>query len=318
YPSSLPITASTGNTSLPSSTQSSPHHSSSTTPISTPNNNSPTTQPITPTPSPAYQQPTLSSMAKFTQPTTSHYRPASRSTHPMTTRAATKSIIPKVFSSVVTTDTAQLEPTTFNQANKHTCWQIAMTDEYNALMRNNTWSLVSCPTNVNIVGCKWIFRIKRNSDGTIQRHKARLVAQGFSQEAGVDFFDTFSPVIKPTTIRLVLSLALSQRWSIRQLDINNAFLNGELTETVYMKQPRGFEDPSKPNHVCKLQKAIYGLKQAPRAWFTKLKSHLLGQGFRACHSDTSLFVRVAPTTVIYILIYVDDFIITGVTWSQHH
>ncbi|CAN1345150.1 Retrovirus-related Pol polyprotein from transposon TNT 1-94 [Linum perenne] len=260
--------------------------------------------------SPTYLRPTISSEAKCTQPPKTHYRPSTSSVHPMTTRAATKSLKPKTFSTTLVTP-LEKEPSTFNQAIKHTCWQIAMQDEYNALMRNNTWSLVACPTNVNLVGCKWIFRIKRNSDGTVQRHKARLVAQGFSQEAGVDYFETFSPVIRPTTIRLVLSIALSKGWIIRQLDINNAFLNGDLTDEVYMQQPRGFEDSTHPTYVCRLNKALYGLKQAPRAWFTKLKTYLLTQGYRACHSDTSLFTHMTSTSTTYILVYVDDLIITG-------
>lgn len=102
-------------------------------------------------------------------------------------------------------------------------------------------------------------------DGTIERYKARLVAQGFSQEEGVDYFDTFTPVIKPIIICLVLSLAISKVWCIRQLDINNAFLNGDLHEVVYMRQPRGFEDHTKPTHVCHLTKSLYGLKQVTRA-----------------------------------------------------
>lgn len=183
--------------------------------------------------------------------------------------------------------------------------------EYAALVKNNTWSLVACPTNSNIVGCKWVYKIKKGADGKIERYKARLVAQGISQEAGVDYFDTFSPVIKPTTIRLVLSIALSNNWRIWQLDINNAFLNGDLIETVYMKQPKGFEDATHPTHVCKLHKALYGLKQAPRACFNKLKTYLVSNGFRACQSDTSLFVYVSQATTIYVLIYVDDLIVTG-------
>ncbi|CAN1355225.1 Retrovirus-related Pol polyprotein from transposon RE1 [Linum perenne] len=132
----------------------------------------------------------------------------------------------------------------------------------------------------------------------------------------IDFFNTFNPLIKPTTIRLVLSIALSKRWNIRQLDINNVFLNGDLAEEVYMKQLRGFEDTYRSTHVCKLHKSIYGLKQAPRAWFTKLKSYLISQRFMAFHSDTSLFVRVIPSAVVYILDYVNDLIITGSDASQ--
>ena len=228
----------------------------------------------------------------------------------MATRARIDSLKPKTFS-ISISSTPTTEPHTFKQAIQHPCWQQAMQHEYDALMRNCTWFLVPFPTNVNLVGCKWIFRIKRRSDGSIERHKARLVAQGFSQEAGIDYFDTFSPVIKPTTIRLVLSIALSNGWCIRQLDINNAFLNGDLIEIVYMKQPRGFEDSSRPSHVCRLLKALYGLKQAPCAWFNKLKHYLVTHGFKACHSDTSLFVHLSSVSIIYILVYVDDLIIIG-------
>lgn len=183
--------------------------------------------------------------------------------------------------------------------------------EYDALLCNKTWRLVPRPPAGNIVGCKWVYRVKRLADDSLARYKARLVAKGFNQEEGVDFFDTFSPVVKPTTIRLVLSVALSQHWSIRQLDINNAFLNGDLRETVYMDQPPGFVDPRFPDHVCLLQKALYGLKQAPRAWFTKLRLFLTSMGFRSCFSDTSLFVRIHGSHYTYILVYVDDLIVTG-------
>lgn len=157
-------------------------------------------------------------------------------------------------------------------------------------MRNRTWVLVPPTPSLNVVGNKWIFRIKRNSDGTIQRYKARLVAKGFHQHPGVDFFETFSPVVKASTIRVVLSLAVSKGWSLRQLDFNNAFLNGTLDEDVYMQQPPGYIDQSRPTHICKLQKAIYGLKQAPRAWNTTLKSVLPSWGFINSRSDSSLFI----------------------------
>ncbi|KAL4585655.1 hypothetical protein LXL04_010278 [Taraxacum kok-saghyz] len=289
--------------------------------------------------SPHYQRSTISSRAHQSSPHGSHYRPSTTSRHPMVTQAQTNSLKPKTFTSTLTSNSAT-EPTTFKHANQSSCWQEAMKTEYDALLKNNTSNLVPCPTNVNIVGCKWIYRIKRKSDGSIDRYKARLVAQGYSQEEGVDYFETFSPVIKPTTIRLVLLIAISKGWSIRQLDINNAFLNGDLQENIYMRQPKGFEDPLNPSHVCHLRKAIYGLKQAPRAWFNKLKFYLIQQQFRPCHSDNSLFrqrpeFESAPkskptpnlphpvsrkgvlqaferaTTTIYALVYVDDVIITG-------
>ncbi|KAH9750727.1 reverse transcriptase Ty1/copia-type domain-containing protein [Citrus sinensis] len=140
-----------------------------------------------------------------------------------------------------------------------------MRDEYEALIRNKTWSLVSSSAEHKVVGNKWVFRVKQNSDGSIVKYKARLVAKGFQQTEGVDYFETFSPVVKSSTVRIILSLAAMHKWTIRQVDVNNAFLNGELTEDVYMCQLEGFVDLQKPNYVCKLKKALYGLKQAPRA-----------------------------------------------------
>jgi Reverse transcriptase (RNA-dependent DNA polymerase) len=121
------------------------------------------------------------------------------------------------------------------------------------------------PVDAHIVGVKWIFRVKYNPDGSIQRHKARLVARGYTQQEAIDYFETFNPVVKPATIRVILSIALSQDWPLHQLDVNNVFLHGNLEETVYMEQPPSFVDSVHPYHVCKLKKVIYDLKQAPRA-----------------------------------------------------
>lgn len=143
---------------------------------------------------------------------------------------------------------------------------------------------------MNVVGCKRVFRTNRKADGSFERHKARLVAKGFNQVSGQDFFDTFSPVVEPTTVRLLLSLALSSSWVVRQLDVHNAFLNGRLDETVYMSQPPGYADPDFPDHVCQLQRSLYGLKRAPRAWFNRLHTFLLSVGFRASKTDVSLFI----------------------------
>ena len=131
--------------------------------------------------------------------------------------------------------------------------------------------MVPLDTSQNLVGCKWIFQTKWKFDGFIDRFKARLVAKGFHQGPGIDYTDTFSPVVKPTTIRTLLAIAVSYGWSLWQLDVKNAFLQGNLSENVYISQPPGFIDKDNPTHVCKLRKAIYGLKQALRAWYHELK-----------------------------------------------
>ena len=143
-------------------------------------------------------------------------------------------------------------------------WKAAMDSEYLALMKNKTWHLVPPKKGINIIDCKWVYKVKRKSDGSLDRYKARLVAKGFKQRYGIDYEDTFSPVVKATTIRIILSIAISRGWSLRQLDVQNAFLHGFLEEEVYMRQPPGFESQSLPNYICKLDKALYGLKQAPR------------------------------------------------------
>ncbi|GKC33316.1 ribonuclease H-like domain-containing protein [Tanacetum coccineum] len=158
-------------------------------------------------------------------------------------------------------------PKNLSDAFKDPMWRNATYDEYNALVKNGTWLLVPRHTGVNMVHSVWLFKHKFHADGTLSRYKARLVANGSSQQLGVDFDETFSPVVKPATIRTVLSRVLSHKWLIHKLDVKNAFLNDDLSETVYMHQPPGFVDARFPNHVCRLQRSLYGLKQAPRAWF---------------------------------------------------
>jgi hypothetical protein len=208
-------------------------------------------------------------------------------------------------------DYLHTEPPNIKIASQIREWTEAMQSEFDALQRQHTWSLVPPPSGQNIIGCRWVYKLKHNSDGSISRYKARLVAKGFHQQAGLDFDETFSPVVKPPTVRIVLSLAAQHQWSLRQLDISNAFLHGFLKEDVYMIQPPGFVDPTHPDHVCKLQKSLYGLKQAPRAWFERFTSHLLTIGFVASTADPSLFVLRTGSTVLYLLLYVDDIILTG-------
>ncbi|KAJ6733370.1 hypothetical protein OIU74_005177 [Salix koriyanagi] len=177
------------------------------------------------------------------------------------------------------------EPLSFREADRYLCWHTAMKDEIAALYENSTWSLVPYDPSMNIVGSRWVYKIKRQANGDIDRYKARLVARGFTQQEGIDYSETFSPVVKPTTVRLVLTIAVSKGWQIRQLDAHNAFLNGSLREVVYMQQPPGFVNTALPTHVCRLHKSLYGLKQAPRAWYMRLYDFLMTIGFRASKSE---------------------------------
>jgi len=194
-------------------------------------------------------------------------------------------------------------------------WHAAMMEEYAALQSNDTWSLVPRPAGVNIVTGKWIFTHKFRSDGTLERYKARWVLRGFTQRPGIDYDETFSPVVKPTTVRTVLTLAISHKWPIRQLDVKNAFLHGTLTETVYCVQPTGFADPSFPAHVCRLNKSLYGLKQAPRAWHSRFARFLLSIGFTESKTDASLFFYRSGSETAYLLLYVDDIVLTALSNS---
>nr|GEZ27946.1 ribonuclease H-like domain-containing protein [Tanacetum cinerariifolium] len=190
-------------------------------------------------------------------------------------------------------------------------WKEAMLDEYNALITNGTWVLVPRPANVNVIRSKWLFKHKFHADGSLRRYKARLVANGRSQQQCIDCDETFSPVVKPATIRTVLSLSISRDWPIHQLDAKNAFFHGQLSETVYMRQPLGFVDFTKPDSVCHLQKSLYGLKQAYRAWFQRFASFATWIGFHHSKIDASLFVYHCGYDIAYLLIYVDDIILTA-------
>ncbi|CAL8999019.1 unnamed protein product [Prunus brigantina] len=244
----------------------------------------------------------------------------SGSIHPMTTRLRLGITKPKhptdgtvryPLPKALLTTISELEPTCFSQASKSHEWRSAMSEEINALLKNNTWSLVPPSPHHNTVGSKWVFRIKRKPDGSIERYKARLVAKGFHQQPGIDYGETFSPVVKPTTIRTVLSVAISRGWPLRQLDVKNAFLHGLLQEDVHMTQPPGFIDPDRPNYVCKLHKSLYGLKQAPRAWFHRISSFLVTAGFTQSIADPSLFIYRFGHNTIFLLLYVDDIVLTG-------
>ncbi|XP_072087411.1 uncharacterized protein [Arachis hypogaea] len=200
------------------------------------------------------------------------------------------------------------DPKHYSEAVMHDCWRKAIEAELTALEQNKTWIITSLPPGKNAVGCKWIFRTKFHPDGTIERHKARLVAQGFTQIPGVDYIDTFSPVVKMSTVRVLLTVAAAKNWHLHQLDVNTAFLHGDLHEDVYMKLPKGLQC-SNPNLVCKLTKSLYGLKQASRQWNIKLSAALADLGFTPSENDHSLFTKSTGTTFTAILVYVDDLVL---------
>jgi hypothetical protein len=202
------------------------------------------------------------------------------------------------------------EPFVFNDANIYEAWHSAMHEEIQALRANGTWTLVLFHPSMNVVGSRWVYKIKRRSDGIIERYKAHMFARGFTQQEGIDYSETFSPIIKQATVRLVFSIAVSCGWKIHQLDIHNAFLNGVLDEEVYMKQPPSFVDSALPSHVCRLHKSLYGLKQALQAWYTRLNDFLLSIGFHASKVDTSLFIFSVGTDIFYLLVHVDDILLT--------
>jgi hypothetical protein len=188
-----------------------------------------------------------------------------RHIHPMVTRRAAGVLRPpdRLILSATYSSALPPVPTTVRGALADPQWRRAMEAEYEALQANHTWDLVPSPPGANVVTGKWIFKLKLHADGSLERYKACYVLWGFTQRPEVDYDETFSPVVKPATIRTVLTPALSRDWPVHQLDVTNAFLHGTLTETVYCTQPVGFVDPAHPDLVCKLNKSLYGLKQAP-------------------------------------------------------
>ncbi|GMI76671.1 hypothetical protein HRI_001336400 [Hibiscus trionum] len=209
-----------------------------------------------------------------------------------------------------------IEPKNIKEALKDDFWIMAMQEELNQFERSNVWTLVDRPSNQSTIGTKWVFRNKLDESGNIVRNKARLVAQGYTQEEGIDFDETYAPVARMEAIRMLLAYACYHNFKLFQMDVKSTFLNGFINEEVYVEQPPGFEDSKFPNHVFKLTKALYGLKQAPRAWYERLSNFLIEKGFEKGKVNTTLFIKMYKNDILVVQIYVYD-IIFGSTNECH-
>ena len=206
------------------------------------------------------------------------------------------------------------EPKTFRKAmesENSEKWSNAAEEEISSLNVNRVWDLVELPDGFKTVGCKWIFTTKRDSKGNLERYKARLVAKGFTQKDGIDYTETFSPVSKKDSLRIVLALVAHYDLELHQMDVKTAFLNGELEEEIYMDQPEGFVATGTENLVCRLRKSIYGLKQASRQWYIKFNDTILSYGFVEIIVDRCIYMKVSGSKFAILVLYVDDILIAA-------
>ncbi|GJX53308.1 retrovirus-related pol polyprotein from transposon TNT 1-94 [Tanacetum coccineum] len=201
-----------------------------------------------------------------------------------------------------------IEPKNVNEALGDESWIVAMQEELNQFVANDVWELVPQPRNMTIIGTKWVFRNKLDENGIVSRNKARLVAQGYNQQEGIDYDETYAPVARLESIRILLAYACALDFKLFQMDVKSAFLNGFINEEVYVAQPLGFIDFKKPDHVYKLKKALYGLKQAPKAWYDRLKAFLIKHEYKMGMVDNTLFTKKKSSNLIIVQIYVDDII----------
>jgi hypothetical protein len=202
---------------------------------------------------------------------------------------------------------SSIKPYRIEDALRDSDWVLAMQEELNNFTRNEVWHLVPRP-NQNVVGTKWVFRNKQDEHGVVIRNKARLVAKGYSQVEGLDIGETYAPIARLESIRILLAYATYHGFKLYQMDVKSAFLNGPIKEEVYVEQPPSFEDSDYPNHVYKLSKALYGLKQDPRAWYECLRDFLITNGFKVGKADPTLFTKTIAKDLFLCQIYVDDII----------
>ena len=203
------------------------------------------------------------------------------------------------------------EPISYIEAASEEVWMSAMREEMLAIDKNDTWELEIPPPNCRPIGLKWLFKLKKNPQGEVINHKARLVVKGYSQRKGIDYEEVYAPVVHFETIILLIALAALKGWQIHHLDVKSAFLNGEINEVIHVKQPEGFLVKGKEGYVLRLKKALYGLKQAPRAWYFKLHSCLISLGFGKSNHEPSLYLKQSDSHFVIVGVYVDDLIVLG-------
>jgi len=201
------------------------------------------------------------------------------------------------------------EPITYQEAVTHPGWRDAIQSEIDSILLNKTWDVIDRPPNRKPITAKWLFKTKYSGDKT--KLKARIVARGFQQKAGVDYQDVFAPVVRWSTIRIFLALAAKNNWPLHQLDVIIAFLNGNLDEDVVMEIPEGFPHAENPLKACRIRRALYGLKQAPKAWYSRIDAWLKSQGYTRSEYNPNLYFATREGKRVFILLYVDDLLITG-------
>ncbi|KAI5341456.1 hypothetical protein L3X38_020730 [Prunus dulcis] len=213
------------------------------------------------------------------------------------------------------------DPITLKQAltsSANEQWLQAMKSELNSMEKNKVWELVQLPQGCRSIGCKWIFKTKKDSKGLIDRYKARLVAKGFTQQAGVDYNETFSPVSTKDSFRVMMALVAHFNLYLHQMDVKTAFLNGDLYEEIYMQQPEGFIQEGREDQVCKLRKSIYGLKQASRQWYLKFDEVVRSHGFSESPVDECIYIKVSGRNFIFLILYVDDILLASKNLTLLH
>ena len=229
-------------------------------------------------------------------------------------RRSKRTRVEKSFGPEFLTYLLENEPQNYEEAvssSEGPLWKEAIKSEVDSILQNHTWELVDLPPGCKPLGSKWIFKRKMKADGSIDKYKARLVIKGYRQREGLDYFDTYSPVTRINSIRMILAIAALRNLEVHQMDVKTAFLNGDLEEEIYMEQPEGFIVPGQEKKVCKLVKSLYGLKQAPKQWHEKFDNTMITNGFRINECDKCVYIKDTENGYVILCLYVDDILIVG-------